>query len=183
MTQRVVSYAAVVNPNDPDMFVHIAANDLEQDIVDRMASFTTTLVDLGLELSTGPVVDFRLKEDLRAEPNKHTAPLLYAPHFKGGTLECPKAMKKPNAIEVNDNTRKWLWENKGHFAVTKRFTSKEEARRAVASVYSSSLHGELVGFENHLNVYHVNQSGFPKSLAAGLSVYLNSSLVDRFFRR
>ncbi len=183
MTQRVVTYATVVNPNDPDMFVHIAANDLEQGIVDRMAGFTTTLADLGLELSTGPVVDFRLKDDLRIEPNKHTAPLLYAAHFKGGILEWPKAMKKPNAIEVNDNTRKWLWENKGHFVVTKRFTSKEEARRVVASVYSSSLQGELVGFENHLNVYHVNQRGFSKSLAAGLSVYLNSSLVDRFFRQ
>ncbi len=123
MTQRVVNYAAVLNPNDPDMFVHIAANDLEQGIVDRMASFTTTLAGLGLKLSTGPVVDFRLKEDLRAQPDKYTAPLLYAAHFKGGTLEWPKAMKKPNAIEINDNTRKWLWDNKGHFVITKRFTS------------------------------------------------------------
>jgi len=183
MTQRVVDYAAVLNPNDPDMFLHIAANDLEQGIVDRMASFTTTLADLGLELSTGPVVDFRLKADLRAEPNDDTAPLLYAAHFKGGVLEWPKAMKKPNAIEVNENTRKWLWSNKGHFVVTKRFTSKEEARRVVASVYSSSLQSELIGFENHLNVYHVNQKGFSKLLAAGLCVYLNSSLVDRFFRQ
>lgn len=52
MTQRVVNYTAVLNPNDPDMFLHISANDLEQGIVDRMANFTTTLADLGLELST-----------------------------------------------------------------------------------------------------------------------------------
>lgn len=183
MTQRVVDYAAIVNPNDPDLFVHIAANDLEQRIVDRMAGFTTTLADLGLELSTGPVVDFRLKDDLRAEPDESTAPLLYAAHFKSGKLEWPKIMKKPNAIEVNTTTRKWLWENKGHFVVTKRFTSKEEARRVVAAVYPSSLQGELVGFENHLNVYHVNQRGFSEPLAAGLTAYLNSSLVDRFFRQ
>jgi len=183
MTQRVVDYSTVVNPDDPGMFVHIASSALEQGIVDRMACFTTSLAELGLELSTGPVVDFRLKENLHAEPNEHTVPLLYAAHFKGGTLEWPKAMQKPNAIEVNDNTRKWLWENHGHFVVTKRFTSKEEARRIVASVYSSGLQGELVGFENHLNVYHVHQRGFSGSLAAGLSVYLNSSLVDRFFRQ
>ena len=183
MTQRVVDYEAVLNSNDPNMFLHIAANDLEQGIVDRMASFTTRLTDLGLELSTGPVVDFRLKEVLRSQPNEHTAPLLHATHFKGGTLEWPKAMKKPNAIVINDNTRKWLWDNKGHFVVTKRFTSKEETRRVVAALYPSSLESELVGFENHLNVYHVNQRGFSKSLAAGLSIYLNSSLVDRFFRQ
>ena len=183
MTQRVVDYASVIAPNDSDKFVHIAANDLEQSIVDRMAGFTATLSDLGLELSTGPVVDFRLKEELRAQPNGRTAPLLYAAHFKGGSLEWPKVMKKPNAIEVTDNSRKWLWENKGHFVVTKRFTSKEEPRRVVASIYSSELSGELVGFENHLNVYHAKQKGFSKFLAAGLNVYLNSSLVDRFFRQ
>ena len=183
MTQRVVDYVAVLNPNDPGMFLHIAANDLEQGIVDRMGSFITTLDDLGLEISTGPVVDFRLKDDLRTRPGEATAPLLYAAHFKGGSLEWPKVMKKPNAIEINENTRKWLWDNKGHFVVTKRFTSKEEARRVVAALYPSSLDGELVGFENHLNVYHVSQKGFSKSLAAGLCVYLNSSLVDRFFRQ
>ena len=183
MTQHVAGYASVIAPNDPDKFVHIVANNLEQSIVDRMAEFTATLSELGLELSTGPVVDFRLKEDLRAEPNARTAPLLYAAHFKGGQLEWPKVMKKPNAIEITDNSRKWLWENKACFVVTKRFTAKEEPRRVVASIYSSELPGELVGFENHLNVYHFRQKGFSKFLAAGLNVYLNSSLVDRFFRQ
>lgn len=183
MTQRIVDYRSIIAPNDPDKFVHIAANDLEQGFVDRMSSLTTTLFDLGLELSTGPVVDFRLKEHLRSQPTKKTAPLLYAAHFKGGKLEWPQVMKKPNAIKVTGNSRKWLWENKGYFVVTKRFTSKEEPRRVVASVYSSDLPGKLVGFENHLNVYHVNQKGFSEFLAAGLNVYLNSSLVDRFFRQ
>ena len=183
MTQRIANYATVINPNNPDMFVHIAVNNLEQGIADRMAGFTTSLTELGLELSTGPVVDFRVKQDLRAKPSKHTAPLLYPAHFKDGRLEWPKTMKKPNAIEVNDNTRKWLWESKDHFVVTKRFTAKEEAQRIVASVCSSSLLGDLVGFENHLNVYHINQRGFSKSLAVGLSVYLNSSLVNRFVQQ
>ena len=39
MTRRVADYASVIRPDDPDAFVHIAANDLEQGIVDRMAHF------------------------------------------------------------------------------------------------------------------------------------------------
>ena len=183
MTQRDVDYTSVIKPSDPDQFIHIASNYLEQGIVDRMAHFTTTLTELDLNISTGPVVDFRLKEDLRAQPSNQTAPLLYAAHFKGQKLEWPKAMKTPNAIEVTNNSRKWLWENKGHFVITKRFTSKEEPRRIVASIYSSSLPGPIIGFENHLNVFHRKKTGFSKMLAAGLSVYLNSSLVDRFFRQ
>ncbi len=67
--------------------------------------------------------------------------------------------------------------------VTRRFTSKEERRRIVASIYATELPGELVGFENHLNVYHAGRTGMSSSLAAGLSLYLNCSLVDRFFRQ
>jgi adenine-specific DNA-methyltransferase len=183
MTQRTVPYGSVIRSADPDRFVHIAVNDLEQGIVDRMAHFTATLADLGLEVSTGPVVDFRLKDDLRAQPEKGAVPLLYAAHFQDGALAWPKVMKKPNAIRVSSESRRWLWENTGHFVITKRFTSKEERRRIVASVYASDLPSEFIGFENHLNVFHAKQAGCSEKLARGLALYLNSSLVDRYFRQ
>ena len=113
MTQRFVDYAAVIGRNGRDRFVHIAAGDHEQRIVDRMSYFTATLADLGLEVSTGPVVDFRLQKDLRSQPDKYTAPLLYAAHFRGGSLEWPKDMKKPNAIEVTERSRKMAVEKPG----------------------------------------------------------------------
>jgi len=183
MTQRVVDYHTVIRPNDPDRFLHIASNEMEQRITDRMESFTATLADIGLEISTGPVVDFRLKPDLRAHPEKGSVPLLYAAHFQGGMFQWPKDMKKPNAIHVSDASRRWLWPNNGHYVVTRRFTSKEERRRIVASVYASDLAGDLIGFENHLNVFHADQHGVSRELATGLRVYLNSSLVDRYFRQ
>jgi len=183
MTQRIVPYESVIRPHDPNRFVHIATNDIEQAIVDRMAYFTATLADIGVEVSTGPVVDFRLKDDLRAQPEKGAVPLLYPAHFQNGALTWPKEMKKPNAIRVSPESRRWLWKNTEHFVVTKRFTSKEERRRIVASVYASDLPGELIGFENHLNVFHTKQVGLSPELARGLALYLNSSLVDRYFRQ
>jgi adenine-specific DNA-methyltransferase len=183
MTQRTVPYSVVVRTDDPEKFINIATNDLEQKIVERMANFTENLAGLGLAISTGPVVDFRLKDDLCAMPETGAVPLLYAAHFRSGTLEWPKQMKKPNAIRVSEDSRRWLWANIGHFVITKRFTSKEERRRVVASLYSSELPGDLVGFENHLNVFHEDQQGMPAALARGLFIYLNSSLVDRYFRQ
>jgi adenine-specific DNA-methyltransferase len=183
MTQRTVPYSEVVRTDDPEQFINIATNDLEQKIVERMSYFTENLAGLGLRISTGPVVDFRLKDDLRAMPEAGAVPLLYATHFRSGGLEWPKQMKKPNAIKVSDDSRRWLWSNTGHFVITKRFTSKEERRRVVASLYGSELPGELIGFENHLNVFHENQRGMPEALARGLFIYLNSSLVDRYFRQ
>jgi len=183
MTQRVVPYDSVIRNDDPEKFINIATNDIEQKIVERMSHFTETLAGLDLAISTGPVVDFRLKDDLRAKSERGTVPLLYAAHFRSGSLEWPKEMKKPNAIFVSDKSRRWLWSNTGSFVITRRFTSKEERRRVVASLYQSELPGELVGFENHLNVFHENQRGMPEVLAGGLYIYLNCSLVDRYFRQ
>lgn len=183
MTRRTVPYDSIVKPDDPEKFIHIASTDLEQHIIDRVSVFKHSLADLGIAVSTGPVVDFRLRAELSQIPQKDTVPLLYPTHFQGNRLTWPKDTKKPNAIRVSPRSQRWLYPNEGCFVVTKRFSSKEERRRVVASVYDSSLPGELVGFENHLNVFHVNRRGFSKTLAYGLTLFLNSSLLDKYFRQ
>ena len=40
----------------------------------------------------------------------------------------------------------------------------------------------LVGFENHLNYFHENGRGLPLRLATGLAFFLNSTLIDDYFR-
>ena len=193
MIIRDVAYDSVVNPADPERFIHVATSNLDQFVIDRMAAYTATLTNLGLEVSTGPVVDFRMKEDLLndAEPGVTTpnttaqriAPLLYPQHFKDNRLVWPMTGKKPNAIRISDNSQRWLWPNQGHYVVTKRFTAKEEKKRIVASVYDcTAISSDSVGFENHLNVFHQTKSGLPAALAYGLAVFLNSSLVDKYFR-
>ena len=39
-----------------------------------------------------------------------------------------------------------------------------------------------VAFENHLNVFHVKGEGLDEETARGLTVWMNSTLIDRFFR-
>lgn len=183
IAQRIVDYSAVLHPSDPDRFVHIPAQYDDPDLAAQLAGRQSSLTALGIAVSTGPVVDFRLREFLCDQPEPGTAPLLYPAHFPGGRTEWPRAMKKPNAIRVAEQSRRWLWPNRGHFVVTRRFSPKEERRRIVAAVYPGHLPGELVAFENHLNVYHADRQGFAPTLAAGLSLYLNSSPVDRYFRQ
>lgn len=74
----------------------------------------------------------------------------------------------------------------GTYVLTKRFTSKEERRRVVAAVYDPARlppDVERVGFENHVNYFHANGGGLPKAVALGLALYLDSSLVDGYFRQ
>ena len=180
-TIRNVPFDRIVNPNDRQKFIHIAANNRDQQVIDRLSVFTTPLKELGINVSTGPVVDFRLKEDLRKDIEPNSVPLLYPVHLNGG-VNWPKDSKKPNAISVSDQSLSWLWRHEGFFVITKRFSSKEEKRRIVATPYDSSLPGDLIGFENKLNVFHCNKSGIDRALAMGLFVYLNSTLLDRYYR-
>lgn len=175
-------FARIVFPDDADTFIHIPTGDDEQ-ILER-ANFSHSLADLGLTVSTGPVVDFRLKEDLRADPEVGTVPLLYPGHFKGTGLQWPKpGFKKPNAIRDTMATRKWLYPN-GFYAVVRRFSSKEERRRIVANVIDPArLPAAMIGIENHLNVFHAKRQPISEDLAHGLAAYLNATAVDTYFRR
>ena len=136
-------------------------------------------------VSTGPVVDFRVKEYLRDMPEVDTVPLLYPVHFSNSRVAWPKReSKKPNAIQRNLDTEKWLYPN-GFYCVVRRFSSKEEKRRVVASVVYPSVFGgtDALGFENHLNVFHKEGHGLPEALARGLAAFLNTTAVDEHFRR
>jgi adenine-specific DNA-methyltransferase len=135
-------------------------------------------------VSTGRVVDFRLKDALRWEPDKGTVPLLYPCHFNGGSIHWPiSEARKPNAILNNDVTRPWLVRS-GVYLLTKRFTSKEERRRLVACIFDpEAVESEWLGIENHLNYFHANGHGLDRNLAVGLFVFLNSTVADRYFRR
>ncbi|MDJ0598987.1 MAG: N-6 DNA methylase [Crocosphaera sp.] len=180
-TTRTVPFSSIVKPNDKRQFIHIAANERDQAVIDRLSCLNSTLEALGIQVSTGAVVDFRLKDDLRQNLGSGAVPLIYSTHLDK-VVNYPKNSKKPNAISVSSKSRSWLWKNSGNFVIVKRFSSKEEKRRIVAAYYDGSLPGELIGFDNKLNVFHDSKQGFAKDVALGLYVYLNSTLLDKYYR-
>src|SRR5690606_21619466 len=84
----------------------------------------------------------------------------------------------------NAATEKWLYPT-GYYCIVRRFSAKEERRRVVASVVcpDSFSGAPVLGFENHLNVFHEKKCGLPKELAFGLAVFLNTTAVDETLRR
>lgn len=183
LSVRDVPYDQVVRPDDLDFFIHLAGDEVQQKIATRMSSLPSSLSDLDLSVSTGRVVDFRAAKFLRKNPGPTTVPLIYPTHFCGGFVRWPKDSKKPNAIEVMPGVDDLLVPSETYVLV-KRFSAKEERRRVVAAVYDPRLVScDRVGFENHLNYFHDSGQGLQQGLAKGLAVFLNSSLVDMYFRQ
>ena len=182
--EREVAYRKVVSPDDSEQFIHLAEGDAQDSARAVMKGLSASLPELGLSVSTGRVVDFRAKEFLRQQPEDDTAPLIYPCHFNGGFVHWPKKKaRKPNAIVNNEQTRELLVPA-GIYVLVKRFTAKEERKRIVACIYDSNqIHAPLVGFENHLNYFHIKGRGLTMNLAKGLAAFLNSTVVDVYFRQ
>ena len=178
---RLVPFNAVVNMGDAEKFIRIPQ---ATDAGDATLPFTHDLDELGLQVSTGPVVDFRLRNYLLDQVVANSVPLIYPCHFAEGKMRWPLgSTKKKCAILDVPETRRWLYPA-GCYVVTRRLSSKEELRRIVASVVARDAMPEYgrVGFENHLNVFHTAKNGLEEDLARGLCAYLNSTPVDRYFR-
>jgi adenine-specific DNA-methyltransferase len=174
----------IVLPGDLECFIHVPTS-LERNAIELSSNTGFSLDEIGVAVSTGPVVDFRLEEHIVQKPTKGAVPLLYPGHFIGSATQWPKeGMKRGNAIALNADTQKWLYPN-GFYTVTRRFSAKEERRRIVASVVTPDAFPDarFLGFENHLNVFHEDKHGLPEDLAHGLAAYLNTSAIDDHFRR
>ncbi len=184
VTRRELPFNQVVQPGDADAFIHIAAGEWDSRVAGMMRDLPGKLELLGLQVSTGRVVDFRAAEFLRDVPDPDTVPLIYPGHFSNGAIAWPKEdSKKPNALCRTEETEGQL-NPMGTYVLVKRFSSKEEPRRVVACVFSpDAAPGEFVAFENHLNYFHCRGRGIPRRLAWGLSAYLNSTLVDTYVRQ
>lgn len=181
---REVCPSEVVSPHDEEAFIQIVANELESRIAKLAARCTSTLESLGLQVSTGRVVDFRAREFLLRAPREEAAPLIYPAHVENGFVRWPVELKrKPERIMITPETAELLLPSQ-NYVLVKRFSSKEERRRIVAAIYDSNrIQADKVGFENHVNYFHLNHEGMELDVAKGLAAFLNSTIVDTWFRQ
>ena len=183
LATRTVPSDEVIDPNDPEAVMHVVPDGSDAAIRERMQALPHTLADLGVTVSTGRVVEFRSRELLSQVATADDAPLICPRHLTGGRVTWPvEAGTKPNAIAADAAGDLLL--PSGWYVLVKRFSAKEERRRVVAALHDPAGTGRSsVGFDNKLNVLHVAGSGLSPDLARGIAVFLNSTLVDAYFRQ
>ncbi len=183
MSIQILPHDEVSNANDRNLVVHLVRNSNEHEVSRFVNALECSLRDLDINVSTGRVVDFRARHLLR-EPNAAgSVPLLLPSNLVNGYVQWPIARsKKLSAIDFVGSKDKLLVP-KDNYVLVKRFSSKEQKRRLTAAILEPKhLESGFVGIENHLNYFHRNGAGLPPDLAKGLAVYLNSSVVDQYFR-
>ena len=184
VTERQCAYSEMVAPDDPEQFIHLVTDDLQQNARQIISRFDASLAEIGLDVSTGRVIEFRARQFLLRDPAPNAVPLIYPCHFNGGYVKWPRMpSRKPNAI-LDTKASQELLVPAAIYVLVKRFSAKEERRRVVACIYDPSrVSNGRVGFENHLNYFHAHRKGLPLHVARGLSAFLNSTVLDIYFRQ
>ncbi len=180
---RRLPYEDVIRPRDPEMVVHVIADEAGRKASELAAQLCGNLHALDLSVSTGRVVDFRARSYLRRSPTEDTVPLIYPFNLERGKVVWPKPHARKSVAIVDKPVTAELLVPNETYVVVKRFSAKEEPRRIVAALYDpDQVPCQFVGFENHLNYFHIAGRGLPLPLARGLTAFLNSTLADMYFR-
>jgi adenine-specific DNA-methyltransferase len=180
-----VAKSDVIFHKNGDVFIRIPSSRYDVATLKLIDAWPNTLKDLGLEISTGPVVVFRTKENVQYKIEKTTeyVPLLWMHNFYNMSIKWPvKKKNKPMSIYVNEKTKPLLLPVK-NYVLVKRFSSKEQRKRLYAAVLlKEDFPSDIVGIENHVNYIHKIDGELTNEETLGIAGLLNTSLIDNYFR-
>lgn len=152
-------------------------------LVEKLRKMPYRLSDYGYQVSTGPLVWNRHKDQLADKPGKSKLPLIWAEAVTSDGHFQFRADKKNHCpyfkILAGDD---WLITRKPCVLV-QRTTAKEQSRRLIATELPAVFvqrHGAVV-IENHLNMVRPS-SETPAMSAQIMAAMLNTPIVDRAFR-
>lgn len=140
------------------------------------------LGDLGVKVSTGPLVWNRHRDQLRLAAEVGALPLIWAESILPNGLFSFRAEKKNHAPYVAVTSTQHHLIIRQPAVLVQRTTSKEQCRRVIAALLPDAFlneHGGCV-IENHVNVITAtNGAALPLEL---LCRVLNSATIDQLFR-
>ncbi len=177
----------VLNRATKEWMLYLPSGEEEKDIVQLFRQWPDTLASLGLRISTGPVVAFRTREYLQAEPTPDSldqAPLFWMHNVLPMQLSWPDPKPaKEQYLRVAAETRAMLRANKT-CVLLRRFSAKDDKSRLVAAPYLAPgpYNTPFIGFENKLNYLYRAEGLMAEAEAVGLAALLNSRLFDAYFR-
>ena len=180
---REVPASTVLNVDSTEKVLRLPVCDDDERALAVVDAWPSSLSDLGLNISTGPVVAFRSSKFIAKDgeiPARHV-PLLWMNHVRAMEARWPLNRHKPEYI-VRKGAGALLLPNR-NYVLLRRFSAKEEPRRLTAAPFIAvDFEVPEVGLENHLNYIHRPGGSLSEDEAWGLAALYNSRLLDTWFR-
>ncbi len=179
----------LVNVDSQQKILHLPLSISDEKAIKIFKSWTGTLNSYNIDISTGPVVDFRSLEFINSEKNnQNNVPLIWLNNIRSmefiwPLIEKPKGKEKGQYIKSTCDSRSRLIANK-NYVFLRRFSSKDDLSRLTASHYFKRWLPEykVIGVENHLNYIYRHGGELKRAEVLGIAGLLNSKLFDIYFR-
>lgn len=185
-TQKIYKTFELIDFNSKEKILHLPTNEIEDKVIKLFKSWSGSLNQYDIQISTGPVVSFRATQYLHEQYSNETiylVPLYQLINTAKMQFEWPVAKKnKPQYIELCEETKSLLLPNK-NYVFLRRFSAKDDKSRLVATPYFIDItQAEFIGVENHLNYIYRPKGHLERNEILGLAALLNSNLFDTYFR-
>lgn len=178
----------LINFDSYQKILHLPLNEVDEKIIKLFKTWTGSLKQYNLGISTGPVVDFRSPDMIKMAKMKNTVPLFWLHNIGSMKISWPvnketKGKFKGQFIIQNHDSLSRLVPNK-NLVLLRRFSTKDDKRRLIAAPYFSDDMPtfQMIGIENHLNYIYHQERELETYEAYGLAAILNSKLFDLYFR-
>jgi len=185
-TKKIYKTSELIDFNSKEKILHLPTNDMEDKVIKLFKSWSGSLQQYNIQISTGPVVSFRATKYLYEQYQNGSiqlVPLYQLINTAKMQFEFPVFKKnKPQYIQQCEETKSLLIPNKNYIFL-RRFSAKDDKSRLVATPYFVDItQAEYIGVENHLNYIYRPKGHLDRNEILGLSALLNSNLFDTYFR-
>jgi len=185
-TKKLYQANELIDLNSKEKIIHLPINETDDNVIKLFKSWSGSLHQYDIQISTGPVVSFRATEYLFEQyqnGNVFLVPLYQLINTSKMGFDWPVSKRnKPQYIQNCDATKSLLLANK-NYVFLRRFSTKDDKSRLVASPYFADISkAEFIGVENHLNYIYRRKGHLERNEILGLTTLLNSSLFDTYFR-
>ncbi len=175
----------IIDDKQKDPLFHLPTSDIDTHLLQAFRRWNNRLTTYGLEISTGPVVPFRAPDMLTSVESVRqgkAVPLLWLQHVRRMDIQWPLEHFDKSQGVLQQASPKLFVKNTTQI-ILRRFSAKEEPRRITAAVLPGGAFGtDLIALENHLNYLYRPGGTLSYEEATGIAAFLNSTLVDRYFR-
>src|SRR6185437_50162 len=185
-TEKFYKTDELIDLKSKEKIIHLPTNDTDDKVIRLFKSWSGSLRQYDIQISTGPVVSFRATKYLFEQYQNGTVflvPLYQLINTAKMQFEWPVTKRnKPQYIQLCEETKPLLLPNK-NYVFLRRFSAKDDKSRLVATPYFVDItQAEYIGVENHLNYIYRPKGHLERNEILGLSALLNSNLFDTYFR-
>ena len=173
----------LIDLNSIEKILHLPVNIREEAIIKLFKSWSGSLNKYNIQISTGPVVAFRTKENISENKEDNIAPLFWLHNVVKMLIDHPVIKEgKGQYIRISKDTISSLIPNKNYIFL-RRFSSKDDSSRLIAAPYFCNMSSATyIGVENKLNYIYRPKGHLDRTEVMGIAALLNSNLFDTYFR-